>query len=453
LAAASRAKGRLRSHGAALRAGEFADLLASFAPFEPHPEIAVAVSGGADSMALATLAAAWAKAHGGRAVALTVDHGLRRESLREAQTVARWLAARNVPHRLLRWRGEKPKSGIQSAAREARYRLLRDWCRDHAVLHLLLAHTMDDQAETFLLRLERGSGADGLACMPAVAEGPAVRLLRPFLAVPKARLIATLEALGQPWIEDPSNQAERFARVRTRRLLSAAAACGFASRRVASTASAMARARAANEKTVAAWLVRVCSINPAGYIEADMATLRKAPRDIVRRVLLRCLICVSGSDYAPRGDRLERLLDKLLANGGFRGQTLGGCRIIPGGKGLLVCREWAKAETRAVPQSGGPLLWDGRFWIGLAPRRGRRQPWLGPLGETGWAEVVRAAPGLRQCPIPAPARPSLPALFDARGVVAVPHLGYRRNGAERVIFPALAWRPRNPLTSAGFSVA
>lgn len=437
---------------APLRAGEFAKLLARFAPFEPRPAIAVAVSGGADSMALALLAAEWAKARGGQAVALTVDHGLRRESLREARTVGRWLRARNIPHHILRWPGKKPKSGVQAAAREARYRLLQDWCREHDVLHLFLAHTLDDQAETFLLRLERGSGADGLACMPAVAERPFVRFLRPFLGVPKARLIATLQARGQDWIEDPSNQAERFARVRIRRLL--AAADGLTAVHLAKAAAVMANARAANEKAVAASLARACRIHPAGFIEADMAALRGIPRGVLRRLLLRCLIAVSGAAYPPRGEKVERLLDAILASAGdFRGRTLGGCRVLPDAGKLVIGREWAKEETRAIAVSRKPFLWDGRFWIALSRCRGGRGMRVAPLGETPWAEIIGGAPHLRRSLIKAALRASLPALFDRRGLVAVPHLGFLDRRRGPMIFHGLAWRPANPLTGAGFSVA
>lgn len=404
-------------------------------------------------MALALLADAWVRGRGGKIVALTVDHGLRPEAAAEARAVGRWLRARGIAHRILTWRGTKPRSGIQAAAREARYRLLQDWCRRNGVLHLMLAHTLDDQAETFLLRLERGSGADGLAGMAPIAEGPAVRLLRPLLAVPKARLVATLGKYGQEWIEDPSNRAVQFARVRARMRLAVAAASGLSISRIVGAASALARVRAANDETVAAWLARVCRVDPAGYIEADLALLRTAPTDIVRRVLLRCLMCVSGAQYPPRGTRIERLVDALLANGAFRGQTLGGCRLVSAGRSLLICREWSKTAALPLPEHRGAVVWDGRFCIGVSLLRRRERVQVAALGETGWIEIVRAAPGLRESRIPTPVRPSLPALFDGRGVAAVPHLGFSRDGVNRRFVHTSAWRPWNPLTAAGFSVA
>lgn len=166
---------------------EFARAMAALGPFESAPRLALAVSGGSDSMALALLASAWAEAKGGEATALIVDHGLRRGSAAEAGRVRAWLRARGIGCRILRWRGAKPAANLQAAARAARYALLTGWCRKAGILHLLLAHQQDDQAETLLLRLGRGSGLDGLAAMAPLASGADLRLLRPLLDFPRAR--------------------------------------------------------------------------------------------------------------------------------------------------------------------------------------------------------------------------------------------------------------------------
>jgi tRNA(Ile)-lysidine synthase len=173
--------------------------------FEAQPFIAVAVSGGPDSLALTILADRWARERGGQLTALTVDHRLRPESAHEARIVGEWLAGRGIAHHVLVWDEAKPKTGIQEAARAARYRLLAGWCRAQGCLHLLTAHHREDQVETHLIRRRAGSGADGLAGMSAVREMAGLRLVRPLLAVPKARLIAALEGEGQPFISDPSN--------------------------------------------------------------------------------------------------------------------------------------------------------------------------------------------------------------------------------------------------------
>lgn len=155
-----------------IAAEEFAAAMAPLGPFEREPRLAVAVSGGPDSMALLLLAQEWAAARGGRVSALTVDHGLRAELSAEAAQVAQWAGLLGVSHVALTWIGDKPTADIQAAAREARYCLLEEWCAASGVFHLLLAHHRDDQAETFLLRLARGSGLDGLAAIAPWWSGP-----------------------------------------------------------------------------------------------------------------------------------------------------------------------------------------------------------------------------------------------------------------------------------------
>src|SRR5262245_2974116 len=189
------------------------------------------------------------------------------------------MTRRGSAHRILVWHGAKASSGIQAAAREARYRLLGEACRREGALHLLLAHTRDDQAETVLLRLAAGSGPHGLAAMPPIQESAGYRLLRPLLDAPRRRLRATLDALGQDWIEDPSNRDERFARIRVRRML---AHVGGAEHAVAlaSAVEELGRFRARQERAIAGVLARAVSIFPEGYARLDSGALAAAPPEI-----------------------------------------------------------------------------------------------------------------------------------------------------------------------------
>ncbi len=436
---------------------EFAGLMARLAPFEPDPRIAVAVSGGADSLALTVLLHDWARARGGTVTALTVDHDLRPESAAEAAFVARTLAPLGLEHRVLRWSGVKPGSNVQAAARRARYDLLVRWCARRGLLHLALGHHLDDQAETLLLRLGRGSGLDGLAAMAAVVELPSLRLLRPLLGVPKARLSATLSMRGLSWIEDSGNRDPAQARARIRLLMPGLAKEGLTAARLAAAAGHLGRARAALDLAIGRILARAVAIHPAGFARLEAGPLVAAPEEIALRALARVLMTIGGAEYTPRLERLQRLYGRIAA-GLTRGATLGGCRIVPRRGQLLIVRE-AAAVSAVTVRPGARLRWDGRFEVAVSRRaRGRRgMPelgtlGLGALGTAGWAEVRAAAPGLRATQIPAPARPALPALRDAQGLLAVPHLGYERPDGAGFGLKSCLFRPSSGLTALAFTV-
>jgi tRNA(Ile)-lysidine synthase len=427
-----------------LTAAEFGALMQRFAPFEPSPHLAVAVSGGADSMALTLLAHDWARANGGTITALTVDHRLRAASTAEAAQVGAWLARRGIAHRILTRPTELGcRGGIQAAARATRYALLEEWCRANAVLHLLLAHHRDDQAETLLLRLARGSGLEGLAAMAGVVERADCRLLRPLLGVPHARLVAALSVVAQPWIDDPSNHDRAYARVRLRQSGAALAEANLSPARLAAAAAQLGKARAALEADAATLLAAAVELHPAGFAHLDQTRLTAAPAAVGRRGIAAVLGAVGGAPFAPRSGRLDRLYDELC-QGLTGGRTLGGCRLLPRRGGLLVCREPAAMAPSVVAVPGTTVYWDGRFRLNLAPEAPQGLS-LGALGATA-VDAVRAVPGA--------VRPSLAALSDKKAVVAVPALGYLRADVEGSWLGAssLSFRPTRPLTGASFTV-
>ncbi len=230
---------------AAISAAEAERLFDGFSHFSA---LILAISGGPDSTALLWLAARWCKAVDGgpKLVAVTVDHGLRPESKREAAAAKRLARSLGVEHRTLRWAGRKPKTGLQEAARFARYRLLAEVAHNAGARHVLTAHTLDDQAETVLFRMARGSGVSGLAGMGfltgmPIKEGQGVLLVRPLLGVPKSRLIATLETAKVPYADDPTNRDPRFARPRLRALMPALAREGLTPARLARMATRVER--------------------------------------------------------------------------------------------------------------------------------------------------------------------------------------------------------------------
>jgi len=313
-----------------LTAESFAPLMAPFAPFESKPVLAVAVSGGRDSLALALLASEWAVARGGHVVGLIVDHGLRAEAAAEAAATRALLARHDIAADILRWKGTKPRHGLQEAARTARYDLLFEACRKHGILHLLVAHHADDQAETVAMRAARGSGPDGLAGMAALVEQRHARLLRPLLAVPRARLTETLQARGVAWIDDPSNADPRFERARLREEGVARPA----------DSSGAADQRSGREVRLARAAVDTIEIDGESDSEigGDPALDRTAFGLLGARLraglLSRLVQAVGGRDHPPRRDRIERAVERLARpvsrgkSGKSQDFTLSACRLM-----------------------------------------------------------------------------------------------------------------------------
>jgi tRNA(Ile)-lysidine synthase len=318
---------------------------------------AVAVSGGADSLALMHLLARWAGKRP-KPLVLSVDHGLRRASAAEAKAVARWAKALGLPHEILTVKGKKPKADIEAWAREQRYRLMGERLTRHGIAALYAGHHQDDQAETFLLRLARGSGLDGLGAMRSLAAFPLpgfenLTLARPLLAVPRSQLRAYLKSLGQDWLEDPMNGQTRFARSRIRALMPALEEAGLTAQRIADAALHLGRAREALDLATAAVLARVCRRQDKMLL-LDAEALAAAPREIGLRALAGLLGSLGGHAYRPRFEALERLFDRLAAGQLGGGATLHGCRIAPaprrlqqfGPKTLVILAESSRKPAR-----------------------------------------------------------------------------------------------------------
>jgi tRNA(Ile)-lysidine synthase len=317
----------------------------------PHRgALAVAVSGGGDSIALMLLLADWAKARKQKPpLVLTVDHGLRKGSAKDAKQVAAWAKAAGLPAHILIWRGAKPKSGVEAAAREARYQLMGGWLREQGVSSLYVGHTLDDQAETFLLRLARGSGLDGLSAMRPVAPWPVagfadLSVARPLLGVRRSDLRAWLKARGQAWLDDPMNDDDAFDRVKIRQAQPALDALGLTPIRIAAAAVHLARARAALEEATKTLVSRAAGKAESG-VALDPALLAEAPSEVGLRALAAVLMEVSGQAYRPRFDALERLYQRIVRNELGGGCTLHGCRIGPLRRGKMNFAVLVKRES------------------------------------------------------------------------------------------------------------
>ncbi len=423
---------------AAVSAAEFARCLSPLLADDKPKAVAVAVSGGADSMALALLTAEWAKKKKIGVLPLIVDHRLRPDSTKEARHVAGLLRAAGLTPQILTWSAKtKPSANRQALARDARYALLMQACAKNGIRHLLLAHHRDDQAETLLLRALRGSGVDGLAAMQPRATRDSLILLRPLLDIPKARLVATLQKRRQAWVEDPSNANTAFQRVRVRAALDLLSANEPAARaelvqHLAQTAKNFARTRALLDAAAYDLLHEAVQLTPAGTAWLDPVVLAEAEEELALRALVKLLGAIGGMSLPPRLDGLQRLLE-ALRGGQTLPLTLHRCLLtrIRGEHRLLVCRE---ARYLPEPAPLAPMLWDGRFRIAVAkPVRGVQ---IAPLGKAKKAEdwpSVTAMPA-----VPKVAWPSLPALWRAqsdgtRRLLAVPGLGWGQMPANVTI--------------------
>jgi tRNA(Ile)-lysidine synthase len=321
-----------------------------FSGLEGLRGLILAVSGGPDSTALLVLAARWAKRakRAPKLVAVTIDHGLRAEAAREANAVKRLARGLGVPHRTLRWRGNKPKSGLQEAARVARYRLLAQAATRAGYAHVLTAHTLDDQAETVLFRLARGSGLVGLAGMahasplPVSGEG-SIFLVRPLLRVAKARLIATLQEAHVAFSDDPTNRDPRFTRPRLRTLMPALAREGLDARGLARLAGRMRRAESTIEFAVSAACAALAPgpWEERGPIVFDTALFASLPAEVALRLLGRA-VAYAGDEGPVELAKLEALYDSLRQAHSRLRRTLAGALITLNSEQLTIERAPAR---------------------------------------------------------------------------------------------------------------
>jgi tRNA(Ile)-lysidine synthase len=332
---------------------------ALFRGLEDLPGLVLAVSGGPDSTALLVLAARWAKRlkRAPKLIAVTIDHGWRPEAAREAAMVKELARRLGVPHRTLRWRGAKPQSGLQEAARHARYELLGKIATRARFAHILTAHTLDDQAETVLFRLARGSGLFGLTGMAQAAPLPLngvreIFLVRPLLHLPKARLIATLEAERIAYAEDPSNRDPRFTRSRLRSLMPALAREGLDARGLARLAARLRRAESTIQVAVQA--ARSALAPPpwpqAGPIVFETAAFAGLPAEVGLRLLGEA-VAHTGDEGPVELAKLESLYEALRQARSRLRRTLAGALITLSSDYLTV--ERAPARRRLAMRGQG----------------------------------------------------------------------------------------------------
>lgn len=422
-----------------LSAAEFDAVMAALAPFSRHG-IAIAVSGGPDSMALAICTKQWTAEQNIPLQAFIVNHALRDASSHEAETTQKQLQMLGIPAAILRWEHGPVLSKLHVTARKARYRLLLDACRAHNITDLLLAHQQEDQAETILMRFAKGSGIDGLAGIASQSHMEDIRLLRPLLSFPKARLIATCEAPNISYVIDPSNQSDKFARGRLRRVMPLLAAEGLTQERLCDLGARAAEASDALNYYTNEFLQNAVVQDETGTIRMDLLALQKLPRAVANRAIAHTLQSIHRQDYAPEYMSLTSLLDAIFNDTAMTPRTLHGCLASQTSTQLILMREFAAITDAPSIQPGETVLWDGRWYVHLEADADQTYK-IRPLGNPPHEMLDQLAPGLRQKFPQGRARASLPALWtgenNAENLALIPSLT-RSSGPNQSYAQALA---------------
>jgi tRNA(Ile)-lysidine synthase len=444
-----------------------------FEPLGAFDTLVLAVSGGADSTALMYLVHGWSRRLGrdaGGIVAVTIDHGLRPASAAEAAAVGRQAEALGIGHRILAWTGLKPTTGLQAAARRARFALLAGVASEMAGtsggrVAIVTAHTADDQAETVLMRLARGSGVDGLAGIPfegfaatsdGAGESARYPVLRPLLSVPHARLVATLATAGIAFADDPSNRDRRFERVRVREALRGLKELGVTREALLRTAARMQAARRALDRAADDLEARAVTVVLGIVREIDRDALAVAPSETAVRVLRRVLAIAGGKAPPAELGAVEDAVGRLAADPcGPVAFTLGGCVVeaMPRAAArralIRVYREPDRdgGLPRISLEPGERVLWDRRFRAEVSNEH-QEAVEVGPLG-SDWAALSAAHPVLARLPVPAAAARGIPAFRSGGGIIAVPLLAEFALGAgDEAAAAALAGPLRAGATGA-----
>lgn len=375
----------------------------------PPATLGVAVSGGSDSVALLHLLQDWHEEGGPALRVATVDHGLRPEAGAEAAQVARLCAGLGVAHETLRWDGAAARGNLPDAARRARYRLLAGWARRNGLRDVAIGHTADDVAETFVMRLARRAGVDGLAAMRARWDDSGVTFHRPMLSLGREGLRDMLRARGAGWADDPTNDDPAYARTRAREALAVLAPLGLGVDALAATALRLREARlalAACARRAAQDIARV----EGGDLLLRRDGFADLPDEIARRLLLAGIAWMTGRDYPPRGAAAVTLLEAARAG---RRMNLQGCVLSAAGDHLRLAREYRAVAGLRAPAG---TVWDGRWRASGGPGRAT----VAALGAAG----LRACPDWRAGGLPHGSALASPGLWRGDTLVAAPLAGW-----------------------------
>lgn len=409
------------------------DLVCLFNGLKAYASVLLAVSGGSDSVALMELVRRWVDlvSEPPTVIVATIDHDLRNGSAEETQWVAARASALGFAHASKRWVGNKPTSGIQAAARSARYGLLLEIIAEHSMqapVAIVTAHTKDDQAETVVMRLARGSGVDGLGGMadrrPLKKSGEPVILERPLLGVSKSKLVSYLKAQHHPWLEDPSNASRDFERIRLRQAMPHLETLGVTRDALSLTATRARRARQALDHATSAFIDTYIALNNGAFADVSLYAFSTLPDEIQIRVLTRVLSAFGGAAPNAQLSQIEVLQARIVHGPRPQTVTLGGCVISVQDNQMQIYRELGRTPLPVMDLAPGAVLtWDRRFEIVVSPDEVNALPDLQvrPLDAASFT-ALKACLGPEFTGIAAAAAQTLPSLWREDQLVAIPTL-------------------------------
>lgn len=413
----------------------FSKIMDKLGPYENKPHLAIAVSGGSDSMCLAILAKEWANSKGGKVSALIVDHGLRKSSKKECAKTKKELENRKIITRCFKWKLSKiPKNAVQEKAREFRYNIFEEWCFKKKIKNLLVAHHFEDQKETFIMRLNNNSDIYGLACMPKVLLKKEIRILRPMLDFNKKEIIKYLKQNKISWIEDKTNSSSIYYRNRVRKVLPKLQEKGLTDKKLKKILKRAQLERKIIESNANKWLVKNVEVKDLGYVSINFSNLKLLSKDNFVFIFSKIINIVSGSFHITKSKYLNNLYNKINSKENNKHTNIGGCHILFEKNKLYVSREILKRNReQKINFKFNKIIWDNRFEIKykennyffLKKRLGKTL-FIEQLAKNGWNEVIKKNRKIKKkLSVPNKIILSLPAIKNKENhVLYVPHLKY-----------------------------
>ena len=430
----------------------------SLGPYEKNPHLAVAVSGGSDSLCLAILAKKWANTKGGKITALNIDHGLRKGSGQESKKTLKLLKKQKIFSQCFKWKlSKKPKNSIQEKAREFRYNFFEEWCYKKNIKYLLVAHHFEDQKETFIMRLNSNSNIYGLACMPKVLLKKGIKILRPLLDLKKKDIIDYLKEKKINWIEDPSNNSLKYSRNRLRKILPKLEEKGLTDSNFRRILKRAQKERKKIESKFSFWLIKNVKIDTLGYAAVDFRNLKLLDKDDFIFIFSKLLNMISGLFYTPKSKYVYNFYKKIKSNEIINKTNLGGCHIFFFKKKMYICREiFKKSRKQEINFQFNKIIWDNRFEIEykkkfFLKRELGKSVFIEQLQKDGWNEILLKNQKIRkEIKIPNKIILSLPAVKNKKNdVLYVPHLQYYSNMRSKKEFSNMSFlfKPRISLSN------